>query len=110
MASPSRATPIGGSTLSQKQRMFLRNASECIWEQVPWPVNFRRRFNPPPSGNFRKHLNHPPPFGNFQEIQRRNKNLSYRIRSIDLMILREPLEPLHYCTIYKLSKIVLILI
>ncbi len=56
MASPSRATHIGGSTLSRKQRIFLRNASECIREQVSWPVNFRRRFNPPPSGNFRKHL------------------------------------------------------
>jgi hypothetical protein len=41
---------------SQKQRIFLRNALECIWEQVPWPVNFRRRFNPPLFGNFQKHL------------------------------------------------------
>jgi hypothetical protein len=48
------------STLSQKQRIFPRNALECIWEQVPWPVNFRRRVNPPPFGNFRKHLTHLP--------------------------------------------------
>ncbi len=31
------------STLSQKQRIFPRNTSECIWEQVPWPVNFSLR-------------------------------------------------------------------
>jgi hypothetical protein len=30
--------------------------SVCIWEQVPWPVNFRRRFIPPLFGNFLKHL------------------------------------------------------
>ncbi len=28
----------------------------CIWEHVPWPVNFWRRFNPSPFGNFQKHL------------------------------------------------------
>jgi hypothetical protein len=39
-------------TLYQKQRIFPRNALECIWEQVPWPINFRRRFDPPPFGNF----------------------------------------------------------
>ncbi len=44
------------STLSQKQRKFPRNTSECIWEQVPGPVNFRRRFNPSPFGNFPKQL------------------------------------------------------
>ncbi len=44
------------NTMSQKQRIFPRNISECIWEQVHWPVNFRRRFNPSPFGNFRKYL------------------------------------------------------
>jgi hypothetical protein len=44
------------ATLSQKQRIFPRNTSECIWEQVPWPVNFQRRFNPSPFGNFLKLL------------------------------------------------------
>jgi hypothetical protein len=44
-------------TLSQKQRIFPINASGCIiWEKVTWSVNFRRGFNPPPFGNFRKHL------------------------------------------------------
>jgi hypothetical protein len=44
------------ATLSQKKRIFPRNALECIWEQVLWPVNFRRGFNPPPFGNFQMHL------------------------------------------------------
>ncbi len=44
------------NTLSQKQRIFPRNTSECIWEQVPWPVNFQGWFNPSPFENFQKHL------------------------------------------------------
>jgi hypothetical protein len=50
-----KATETAG-TLSQKQRIFPRNTLECIWEQVPWPVNFQSRFNPSPFGNFPKHL------------------------------------------------------
>jgi hypothetical protein len=60
-------------TLSQKQRIFLRNASKCIWEQVPWPVNFQRLFTPPP-------------FRNFREIQGRNKNYIEKIRSTILLV------------------------
>jgi hypothetical protein len=39
-----------------KAAHFFSNPLECIWERVPWQVNFRRRFNPPPFRNIQKHL------------------------------------------------------
>jgi hypothetical protein len=47
---------LAAVALSQKQRIFPRNTSECIWEQVPWLVNFLRQFNPSHFGDFRKDL------------------------------------------------------
>jgi hypothetical protein len=81
------------NTMSQKQRIFPRNISECIWEQVPWPVNFRRGFNPSPFGNFLKHLTLLP-----LEISEKSKEKKIsisRIRFTALLISQAVLYPLH---------------
>jgi hypothetical protein len=70
----------GSTALSQKQRIFPRNTLECIWEQVPWLVNFRRRFNRFPFGNFLKHLSLL--LSEISEKSREEKKKSYQQDSI----------------------------
>ncbi len=44
-----------------KSNAYFQGISRSVYgSKSPWPVNFRRRFNPPPFGNFRKHLTHHP--------------------------------------------------
>ncbi len=92
--------------LSQKQRIFPRNTSECIWEQVPWPVNFRRWFNPSPFGNFLKHFTLL--LSKISEKSREEKNLcNSRIRFTVLPISKASPWPLHYGSSWKINHFLL---